>query len=356
MIHEHFFEFCCVVALLLLGSNLWLHFRVLRPIRRLALQAQQLSQGDFTAIDADYGGIAEIKTLRRSMVSMVKHVRRAQVQSVKYADNLTEGQEAERLRIARELHDETIQSLIAISQSIDMAKTWFKSMPEQALTMLHSAREQAVETVNGLRGLIENLRPPALEELGLVAALEMLFDKSDFPIQVQVHGQVHRLDETQELALFRCAQEALTNARRHSGAERVAIQLRYLDNAVEMRIQDNGKGFSLPKQLTDLADTGHYGLMGIQERVKQVEGQLSIITALKQGTELIIRLPLEAAHQPHDLVQDPVCSAKIYPHQAYASSRYDDDIYYFCCPVCQGAFQKEPERYRSLNEIQPVYS
>ncbi|MGB7340254.1 MAG: histidine kinase [Phototrophicaceae bacterium] len=340
-----FITICCSFAVILLVSHIWLIVRVVNPIRKLASQAEELTSGNFDAIDQPCGGIPEINSLRRSMASMVKHVRRAQQQSVKYADNLTEGQEAERLRIARELHDDTIQSLIAISQGIDMARNWVTSMPNQATQMLTTAREQAVDTVTNLRGLIEDLRPPALEELGLIAALEMQTEKCHLPVRMKIEGQPRRLDEQQELTLFRCAQEALNNARKHSQAHLINLSLDYQAQGVQMVIADNGKGFKSPTYLTDLADNGHYGLMGMQERVHQLGGKLEIRSTHQQGTRISLYIPSEPAPQPENTVHDPVCSAHIQPQQAYASIRYEGASYYFCCPICQGAFQKEPDRY-----------
>jgi signal transduction histidine kinase/YHS domain-containing protein len=336
---------CCSFAILLAAGHIWMIMRVVNPIRKLASQAEQLTSGNFEAIDQPCGGIPEIQSLRRSMASMAKHVRRAQQQSIKYADNLTEGQEAERLRIARGLHDDTIQSLIAISQSIDMTKTWVKTMPEQAMQMLNTAREQAVETVANLRGLIEDLRPPALEELGLVAALRMQTEKCDLPVHMTIEGQVRRLNEQQELALFRGAQEALNNARHHSQASLVDLRLNYKTDAVQMLISDNGIGFNPPGYMTDFADRGHYGLIGIRERVQQLGGKLEIQSKIGQGTQLLLDIPSNLSAQPHDAVRDPVCSAIIQPQQAYASTIYGGEPFYFCCPICQGAFQKEPEHY-----------
>lgn len=344
----HFLELvtiCCSFAIILLVSHIWLIVRVVNPIRKLASQAEELTSGNFEAIEESCGGIPEIRSLRRSMASMVKHVRRAQQQSVKYADNLMEGQEAERLRIARELHDDTIQSLIAISQGIDMARTWVKQKPEQSIQLLNTAREQAVDTVANLRGLIEDLRPPALEELGLIAALEMQTDKCNLSVDMKIKGQPRRLDELHELTLFRSAQEALNNARKHSQANHVDLSLNYQTNGVAMSIKDNGKGFSLPLYLTDLADSGHYGLMGIQERVNQLDGTLKINSENGKGTHLALYIPSEPAPQPENTVSDPVCSVHIHAQQAYASTVYNGTRYYFCCPICQGAFQKEPERY-----------
>jgi signal transduction histidine kinase/YHS domain-containing protein len=345
MIHHYFWELCYILVSILIVTNLWMYFRVLRPIRQLAGQAKQLNTGDFQAIETVCGGIFEIQSLQRSMVGMVRHVRHAQEQSVKYADNLTTAQETERLRIARELHDETIQSLIVISQSIDMAKTWLQSKPEQSLQMLNAAREEAVETVTNLRGLIEALRPPVLEELGLVAALEMLGEKYDLPLDLQIEGTKRRLDDSQELAVFRCVQESLSNAKRHSQASQVHLRLSYSANQLQVTIQDNGRGFALPQQLTDFADLGHYGLMGIQERMKQLHGSMSLSSSSDMGTSMVLILPFKPVEQPENTVRDPVCSALIQPQEAYASSLHDGERYYFCCPICQGAFHKEPERY-----------
>lgn len=345
----YFWELCCLALSLLIASNLWMFFRVLRPIHQLSKQANEISRGNFVAIDESYGGIAEIQSLRRSMASMVRHVRRSQTQSIRYADNLTEGQEAERLRIARELHDDTIQSLVAISQSIDMAKAWVASMPDQAMEMLHLAREQSVETVNNLRRLIEDLRPPALEELGLIPAVQMQVEQCAIPTEITVKGKQRRLDENRELALFRIVQEGLTNAKRHAHASQIELVVDYEPERIMLTIQDNGQGFDVPDYLPDLADDGHYGLMGMQERVHQLGGTLSVDSHPRHGTTLSVHIPSETSEQPQDTVRDPVCSAIIQPQQAYASITYGDEQHFFCCPVCQGAFQKEPQKYLSTS-------
>lgn len=343
--HSYFWDLCYLAISLLIASNLWMFFRVLRPIQQLSKQANQISRGNFIAIDDDCGGIPEIRALRHSMASMVRHVRRSQTQSIRYADSLTEGQEAERLRIARELHDDTIQSLVAISQSIDMAKAWVASMPEQTMEMLQLAREQSVETVNNLRRLIEDLRPPALEELGLIPAVQMQVEQCAIPTEITVKGKQRRLDENRELALFRIVQEGLTNAKRHAHASQIDIVVDYQSDHIMLTIQDDGQGFDVPSYLPDLADDGHYGLMGIQERVHQLGGTLSVDSHPRHGTTLSVHIPSETSEQPQDTVRDPVCSAIIQPQQAYASMTYAGEQHFFCCPVCQGAFQKEPQKY-----------
>lgn len=192
---------------LLAGSvagNLWVIWRVLRPVRRLAMSAERLAQGDMTALEQQCGGIREIADLRQSMASMAGHVQRAQVEGLTYRHALTDGQEAERARIAHELHDDTVQSLVAIAQSIELATTWLETDPARARMMLTMARTQAVENVENLRRLIADLRPPALEELGIVAALEMLADDTHKAhVEVQITGNARRIDAAHELTLFR---------------------------------------------------------------------------------------------------------------------------------------------------------
>ncbi len=334
-----------VVAALLIG-NLWFFFRVLRPLQRLALRAEQIREGNFNSLEQDCGGIAEIGSLRRAMAGMAGHVRRSQVQSSAYADRLADGQEVERKRIARELHDDTLQSLIVINQSIELATNWTYSDPERAKQMLQLAREQALATVTNLRNLIGGLRPPALEELGLVAALEMEVGATpEPPVSVVVEGVQRRLAEAQELALFRAAQEVLHNIHRHSRAAKAEVVVSYRADSVSLAITDDGCGFLPPKQIGDLAQTNHYGLIGLQERIQNLGGTVEIDSAPEAGTKVKIMLPTRDSTQPNHLVRDPVCSTLLEPQQAYGSAEYAGETYYFCCPVCQGAFQNDPLLY-----------
>jgi signal transduction histidine kinase/YHS domain-containing protein len=340
------FQFSLVIIVMLIASNAWLIYRVLHPLRRLAAQTADLSKGDLAALQQPCGGIHEVGVLRHSMASMAGHVRRAQEEGHVYRHAFTNAQEAERARLAHELHDDATQSLIAITQSLDLAMTWIESDPARATTMLRLARTQAVESVEGLRRLITNLRPPALEELGLVPALQMLAEsEADTTITVEAVGSKRRLDEVYELTLFRAAQEAVRNAQRHGKAKHVHIKITYQPNAVRLKVKDDGSGFQPPEQLDCLANEEHYGLLGMQERVVFLKGEIDIWSKPQRGTEVNITLPLATHAQPTETVCDPVCGALIAPQQAYGSVEYGGKRYYFCCPVCQGAFQRNPETY-----------
>lgn len=357
MTHTNILELCTIGGVILLATNLWIILRVLRPIRKLSLLAVQLSQGELDSFEQQCGGIPEIRELQRAMSGMVGHVRRAQQQNRAYAEQLAEGQENERKRIARELHDETIQSVIAVTQALDMAKAWIKNDPPRAIQMLKLAREQAVEIVTNLRNLIGGLRPPALEELGLIPALEMQLNRvSDYKVSLNIMGEPRRLDEVQEITLFRATQEALRNISKHSHAKHIQVDVDYQSQGIMLTLQDDGQGFCPPSKLGDLAFENHYGLLGIQERVTSLGGRIKIDSKVGQGTTLQVYVPSNK-EQPNDLARDPVCSALIEPRRAYGSVAHQDKTYYFCCPVCQGAFQKEPDLYLNLKyktNTQPI--
>lgn len=342
--HHSFFELCFVLGMLLVASHIWFYFRVLRPIHRLAAQAEALTQGHFDALSAKCGGIPEITHLQRSLSSMAGHVRRAQEQSRLYASRLSSGQEAERQRLARELHDETVQSLIAAAHSIDLIRDIPAS--EANNERLAQTRELLVESVSHLRDLIADLRPPALEELGLLPALEMQIAKlKPVTAHLKLIGQAHRLPESHEMALFRGAQEALHNVQRHSSATSVHITLDYQPGFVTLTIQDNGKGFQVESSSEYPMFNDHYGLLGIYERVTALDGKMTLTSSPHLGTTLTLTLPLTAVSGPDGTVCDPVCHAIIQPQQAYGTTEYQGKTYYFCCPVCQGAFNREPQFY-----------
>lgn len=346
MIHTHLFELCCIAAVVLITSHIWFYLRVLRPIQQLSRQAERLKTGQLDSLEQEFGGIAEIRQLQRAMAGMCGHVRRAQQEKLTYHHALTAGQEAERTRIARELHDDTVQSLIAIAQSIELAVNWVETKPNSAVQMLKSARTQAVESVENLRRLIGNLRPPILEELGLIPALKMLAkDINGITMTVSVNGVERRLNEIHELALFRSAQETVHNALKHSGTRCVQVEVAYAPAEVRLRVHDEGGGFVVPETLGTFAEQGHYGLIGVVERIESLKGQVQINSTPDEGTSVTITLPLNQTSQPGETVHDPVCHAEINPHQAYDSLTYAGKTYYFCCPVCQGTFQQDPEAY-----------
>jgi signal transduction histidine kinase/YHS domain-containing protein len=320
--------------------------RVLRPLRRLSLAARQLAQGQSEVLDDDVGGLAEIEVLRRAIAAMAGHLQRAQVGGFAYAGAIAEAQERERERLAHELHDDTVQSLIAMAQDAERIARLIPRDAERAAVLSQELRARAVAQADAVRSIIAGLRPPALEELGLVPALRMLLDGPQQPqVSLHVEGPLRRLDLERELALFRVAQEALANARRHAQAQQIRLTLSYQPDGVALRIVDDGRGFELPPALGDLAEAGHFGLLGMRERLARHGGSLDLRASPGQGITLEAWLPRPALLGEDGLVRDPVCGAVLSPEQAYSRVEHGGQLFYFCCPVCQGAFGKEPQRY-----------
>jgi two-component system sensor histidine kinase DegS len=215
-----------------------------------------------------------------------------------YLREVLAAQEEERKRIARELHDDAGQSLLLLTHRLDAIasdpRNKLSEPVQEELTQLHSL---AVETLGGLRRYAQELRPAILDDLGLVAALEWMADnlitENGIDVDVQLDMQGGELPHEAQLALFRIAQEALSNIRRHAQASKVVIRLESAAGRLRMLITDNGKGFEVPVQITDLSIGGKLGLIGMQERAQLLRGTLSIQSELGKGTTVTVDIPLE---------------------------------------------------------------
>jgi signal transduction histidine kinase len=277
--------FLIAVACFVIGL-LWVIFRILLPLRRLARHASDIIEGKLPAFDASGGGIREIERLRVSLQHMVAQIKTAQERETAYRNALTETQENERKRIARDIHDDTIQSLVLVGHSLERAMGTHTADDQHLVT----ARTQLVQTIDNLRQMIVNLRPTILDELGLAAAIEVLCERHA-RLEFSVVGQAYAIDQAQELAIFRAAQEAVYNAERHARARRITATLTYSKSAVTLEVCDDGVGFEIPRQFQEFAMRGHYGLIGIRERILHLGGQLNLISERATGTRVTVTVP-----------------------------------------------------------------
>jgi PAS domain S-box-containing protein len=217
-----------------------------------------------------------------------------------YANLVTETQERERKYLAGELHDETVQSLARLGLDIDRAINAKGKLPKETADQLEELRAQADEILRGVRRFSQALRPPMLEDLGLLDALRWLADSStgkDDPIvSVQLHGEPRRLPPEKELVLFRIAQEALNNVRKHAQATEATIRVDFGAEGMTMSISDDGQGFKLPKGVANYARLGKMGLMGMQERVGLLGGTFNIRSGAKAGTTVSVTLANEQSN------------------------------------------------------------
>lgn len=215
-----------------------------------------------------------------------------------YLQKVLAAQEEERKRIARDLHDDTSQSLLLLAHQLDAiasdSKNKLSQPVREKLTQLHSL---AVETLGGVRRYAQELRPAILDHLGLVAALEWMADnliaEDGIDVDAQVDLMGRDLVPEAQLVLFRIAQEALGNIKRHAEASRVVIRLESRAERIKMTITDDGKGFEVPLQLGKFSDSGKLGLIGMQERAQLLCGTLNIQSQPGKGTTVTVDVPLE---------------------------------------------------------------
>jgi signal transduction histidine kinase len=210
-----------------------------------------------------------------------------------YARRITSAQEDERQRIARELHDGTIQMLIALSRRLEALSTLPASLPEEARARLDELQALVSRTVRDTRRFVRDLRPPALD-LGLVPALKGLVDRigqaSALDVKFEVTGEVTRLAPDVELALYRIAQEALSNAQRHAGAARATVTLAFAPEGVRLVVEDDGSGFDVATEVDPVAllASGHLGLVGMRERAYALGGRLAVRSSPGKGTRVTV--------------------------------------------------------------------
>jgi signal transduction histidine kinase len=285
-----------VPALFVTLIGLWFGARqVIGPIRKLQEQAEQLAQSNYLAIEEPVGGIGEIQSLQKTLGWMAKNIREAQSALQRYIGAITDAQEDERRRLARELHDETIQDLIAIDQHIQMIRIDLKDS-SNVEGQLANVRREVNESIKELRRLIRALRPIYLDDLGLVPSLEMLAKdiENDHKLEVifSVMGKVQRMEPNTELAIYRIVQEAMSNSIRHADAKAITLRLQFEVDCLWVKFQDDGVGFNPPKRPRDLGVEGHFGLMGMYERAELIGARMELNTSPGSGTEFHIEIPL----------------------------------------------------------------
>jgi signal transduction histidine kinase len=273
---------------------------IARPLQLLGRQAERVAWGDFEATAAPVGGVEEIEDLRRTLDQMARSIQRYQRGMHDYIAAITQGQEEERKRLARELHDDTAQALIALNQQVEMAQKILDTDPARAAKRLVEVRGMLAETLESVRRFSRDLRPIYLDDLGFLPALEMLAREADqeenLSVQLTVLGGARRLPPDLELAAYRIVQEALHNVVQHAQASQAWVRVAFKAEYLVLSVGDDGQGFEAPDLPDALARRGHFGLMGIQERAFLYGGQMSIHSAPGDGSEITVQIPYTAPH------------------------------------------------------------
>jgi signal transduction histidine kinase len=272
--------------------------RLTEPIQELVSQTQQLARGDYVG-QVQGGTIDEMRALSGAFNEMADRVARYRVGLQSYVAAITHSQEEERKRIARELHDDTIQSLIALGRRLELLEQSLEN-PIEAAKQLYQLQQLLSQTVAEVRQFSRDLRPLLLEDLGLEAALRQMLrelerdDQVRADITIQREADAVKVDDELEVALYRIAQEALNNIRKHSNAQHITMVLSFESSQVRLIIHDDGQGFSIA-EADDLAQQGSFGLMGMRERTKLFGGTFELESTEGQGTRVEVCLPLKVA-------------------------------------------------------------
>jgi len=226
---------------------------------------------------------------------------------------LAESREIERLRLARDLHDTALQHLLDINRHLAETRKHAGMQQDVAVPIATvAAMQQKVREITAqLRGVLRDLRPPGLEEFGLIAALEGYVARlqqeqgDNLPaLTLEMEGEDTALPFPVALLLFRAAQEALHNALEHARAQHLTLTLLVEGTEAVLVVRDDGPGFRVPAPLSTLAQHGHYGLIGIAERVALAGGEFTVRSEPGMGTAITVRVPIQG-QEINDDANDP---------------------------------------------------
>jgi signal transduction histidine kinase len=289
--------------------------RIVKPTQQLTAVAHRMAQGDLespikvTAQD-------EVEQLAWSLESMRQQLRSAYQQleqtnktlelqvrerTSRLGELLTRlisAQEDERARLARELHDETAQTLGALAIAMDRARDNLdETQHPEAAERLQEARTITSGLLEETRRLILDLRPMALDDLGLAPAIrwyaETHLEEAGVVTSVEVGQPARRLPQHLEVSLFRMVQEAVNNIVRHADAHHADIRLTFCGSVAYLRVSDDGRGFDPERVLGLTVHTRSVGLLGMQERVRLLNGSVTIDSQPGAGTTILIEIPID---------------------------------------------------------------
>jgi two-component system sensor histidine kinase UhpB len=268
----------------LIAVNVVLLRRVFEPLERLAAVMRRidpLEQGRRVELERPVAEVADVYRAFNAMLDRLEEERRNSGRRALMA------QEGERRRIARELHDEVGQTLTGVVLQLEGVH---RAAPGELAVQVELVQETAREGVEQVREIARGLRPQALDEFGLRSALATLAagfsERSRLQVRHVVSTELPQLAPEQDLAIYRVAQESLTNAARHAGATTVELSLRPLNGSVVLAVRDDGRG------ITDAQVSGlGVGLGGMRERALLVGGRLTVRRYPEGGTEVRLEVP-----------------------------------------------------------------
>ncbi|HEY4778566.1 MAG TPA: sensor histidine kinase [Solirubrobacterales bacterium] len=241
-------------------------------------------------LPASIDGVGETAEVERIELAFLRMMRRLEAERRRAGSAALQAQEQERARVARDLHDEVNQSLTGLLLRLEAAR---EAAPPALEAELAETKALANQAMRELLSLARQLRPTALDDLGLVAAIAGQVEqlaRGEIDASITTDGDFSELGDDAQLVVYRVAQEALSNAARHSGAGCVEVRLRRLEaGGVELTVADDGRGFAFDES------EGGLGIAGMRERALLIGGELTIESRPGRGTTVRLTVPGESA-------------------------------------------------------------
>jgi two-component system, NarL family, sensor histidine kinase UhpB len=275
-----------LAAVVLLSAALVRQRRRFAPLEKLIedMEKVDLSRPGPVLPDS-IDGVGETEEVERIELAFLRMMRRLEAERLRAGSAALRAQEQERARVARDLHDEVNQSLTGLLLRLEAVR---EAAPPELEPELAKTRALANQAMRELLSLARQLRPTALDDLGLVAAIAGQIDQVDqggIEASLSEEGRFSDLDDDVQLVIYRVAQEALSNAARHSDATLIEVSLSRLEHSVELTVADDGQGFAFDDSL------GGLGISGMRERALLVGGNLTIESRPGHGTTIRLSVP-----------------------------------------------------------------
>lgn len=303
--------FAALITVIIFVISLSVFFarRTTKPIQELVdatnkIISRENSRQKVTITSKDeLGELARaFNTMSEGLADYIEKLAAANIQIAKneqelrwLLSHLVKAQEEERSRIAADIHDGVIQMIVGALFEVTAALNLMEKDPETSVNNLHNSMDLLSKTVTEMQRVIFNLRPPILEDLGLVPALKLQSSMNQsiyhIPINLSVQGEIVKMDPIIEVIIYRIVQEGIGNSIKHSGASSIDIDIIFNEQTLNIAINDNGCGFDAlhPPENT----TGGFGLIAMKERAASIGAQLKVDSQIDSGTNIFLEISLQ---------------------------------------------------------------
>lgn len=297
--------FSLIGIVLSVTTNMIIIRNALRPLYRLRNVVDQIENHQAKIVAQSMANTdPDIYKLAIKIDQLLEKLNKRTTQLAALSERFIYAQEEERLRIARELHDDTSQGLSTLIFSLERITQQHPTIPEDVHTKILDSQELALNTLKELRHIIYGLRPSMLDDLGLIPAIRWYarncLEEEGIVVEVEAQEMSNAIPDNTKTALYRIVQEAINNIVRHAEANRVIIELLTENQSICLNIHDDGHGFNPQRTSERAVQEEKLGLLGIQERVDQLGGTVEISSSPDSGTSIHVCVELINVGDTHE--------------------------------------------------------